>query len=192
MAFTFPVDTNSKAGAVRQNPVGEGFHLPTVLYGADGVSTSKTKKVTNKYLGSGQGSTVPIVAGAEIVLYNDHEFDKGTGSWGLNLIETNRPSSEILTNLKIKIVMSNTLGGYSPISGNDDVVFHAEMFLSSVDEVNKALMIEKTTGGATNIIIAGKPFNTPLAKYLKVSVINTHVSATQQIKGVALTEFGWF
>lgn len=38
MSFTFPTDTNNKAGAVRQNDGGTGFHVPSVIYGSDGVT----------------------------------------------------------------------------------------------------------------------------------------------------------
>lgn len=38
MAFTFPTDSNNKAGAVRENPGGTGFHNPVILYDTDGVT----------------------------------------------------------------------------------------------------------------------------------------------------------
>lgn len=38
MTFTFPTDTNNKAGAVRKNQGGTGFHVPNVIYGADGIT----------------------------------------------------------------------------------------------------------------------------------------------------------
>lgn len=44
MAFTFPTDSNNKAGAVRQNPGGTGFHVPTVLYDKDGVTPITTSQ----------------------------------------------------------------------------------------------------------------------------------------------------
>lgn len=54
MSFTFPTDSNKKAGAVRLNPGGTGFHVPVVLYDEDGVTPIKAhgkRKVYEKRTG---------------------------------------------------------------------------------------------------------------------------------------------
>jgi hypothetical protein len=38
MPFTFPKDTNNKAGAVKENTSGNGFHVPVVVYDRDGTT----------------------------------------------------------------------------------------------------------------------------------------------------------
>jgi hypothetical protein len=38
MAFTFPMDTYSRAGAVRVTPDGNNFYTPAVIFGPDGVT----------------------------------------------------------------------------------------------------------------------------------------------------------
>lgn len=50
MAFTFPTDTNNKAGAVRQNPGGTGFHVPTVIYDKDGVTPITTSQAGSEII----------------------------------------------------------------------------------------------------------------------------------------------
>ena len=195
MAFTFPVDTNSKAGAVRQNPVGEGFHLPSVLYGADGVSPSKVRIKNNYNPAVNLGSAYVLAKNEEKVFVANHEFKQGTASWGLGFTEYNRPSSEVLSYLKIKVVMSDTPDLFNVSTGGHEVTFSKTFDLSMLDEVDKGLIIPQTTDATSgsNILLIGKPFNMPLGKYMKVSLINTYVGgASFYIKGFNVIEEGWY
>ncbi|WP_248930144.1 hypothetical protein [Paenibacillus hamazuiensis] len=44
MSFTFPTDSNGKAGAVRPTADEKNFFVPVVIYGADGVTPKDTIK----------------------------------------------------------------------------------------------------------------------------------------------------
>ena len=191
MAFTFPVDTNSKAGAVRQNPIGTGFHVPTILYGADGVTPAKIKKNTPYTPSTGVATNFQITPGTELVIISNHEFDGGTGSWLLTMQEVLRPNTENLTYLKVKVSISNAQDAYNPVSGTHDTLFSRTFSLSELDEVDKVLFIPEGTS-VGNMLITGKPFNVPLGRYMRVSIINDHPAATIGVKGVNVVESGWY
>lgn len=194
MAFTFPVDTNSKAGAVRENPSNEGFHTPAVLYGANGVTPSTVKKVKKVYGPTGGIGYGHTIAGAqEFKILENHEFDAGTGSWGLNFMEVNRTDSN-MQRVKIRVTMHDTLNPTGlPNHGGQDYSFMKTIEISSVDEIDKALgILSDASTGRLNVLLGGKPFNVPTGKYLTVSIINTYEATDIMIKGFTLTEYGWF
>lgn len=71
MAFTFPSDTNSKVGAVRENETGEGFHVPVVMYKSDGVTPNEGSIGTKTIY---QSIREPeLAAGASVVVFENQK-----------------------------------------------------------------------------------------------------------------------
>lgn len=61
MAFTFPLDTANKAGAVRVNPGGGSFHVPVVIYGPDGLTPiSSTDPMPTQIAGAAVAAPVDV------------------------------------------------------------------------------------------------------------------------------------
>jgi len=193
MSFTFQTDTNNKAGAVRQNPGGTGFHVTSVLYGKDGVTPSRVR-LKKRYNPSHEGSAYIMKPQEEKIFVDNHEFNEGTASWGLSFIEFNRPPSSVLERLKIKVVMSDTPGNFDMITGGHEVTFSKVFDLSELDEVDKGLVIPHHTlsDNGSNILLIGKPFNIPLGKYMQVTLISTYEKSDLHIKGFNIIEEGWF
>ena len=194
MSFTFPTDSNNKAGAVRLNPGGTGFHVPSVLYSEDGVTPSRVRKTTVYNPTGIAGSAYILEPGEEKIFVENHEFSEGTGSWGVSFAEYNQNSDVVLRNVKIKIVMSNTSNGFNLISGSHDVTFSKTFTLSELDEVDKGLLIPSVNldSAGSNVLLFGKPYNVPLGKFIQVTIISNSPNPTYYIKGFRLTEMGWF
>lgn len=155
-------------------------------------STPANAKLTNKVvinngfvLTSGQSSQIVVA----------REMRDNVTAWALHLIEINRPSTEHSTSgiVTATIEYATDSTGFSNEIGGLDV-FNQKVVFSNIEEFDKGLAIpcdnDETHG--TNLILSGRYFNIPMAKFLRVTLTNNHPSASVRFLPPVIIEEGNF
>jgi hypothetical protein len=158
------------------------------------ITGNKVKRITKFALDPDGNSTIP--AGQEVVIIDNHEVTDNIGSWALNFIEYNRPSINVTTQMKIKVIFSDTPSGFDVNNVVNRIAFAKVFDVSYEDVIDKALLVPfhgilTAEDYGSNIMLAGKPYNYPLGKYMKVSLINNNATAAFLFRNVNLVEEGW-
>lgn len=122
------------------------------------------------------GSSEQLIAPQEeLVLRGNHAFDDNVTSWAIYGIETNRPMSDLLgNNMQLIIEYSTESNGFNEGRPGGNSVFRAVIPFSEVDTFDQGLLsaTDPNVERRTNIIIQGRYFNVPMAKYMRISLKN--------------------
>ncbi|EPZ47622.1 hypothetical protein [Alicyclobacillus acidoterrestris] len=110
MGYKFPVDANGKAGAVRPTADGNNFFIPTVMYGADGVTVISS---TNPFPTSLSTCNVEQVILATNSLVTGPQSPQPTNSMRTLVVEVYGTASSF--NIEIQGRLDSTT--YYPLTG---------------------------------------------------------------------------
>lgn len=135
-----------------------------------------------------------ISLSSEKIILDNYEFGDNVTAWALYGYENSRPLNHLNNgHLQLLIEFSNTSNNFNAETGGA-IVFKKYLDFSVDDSFNNGLMLisSATATSGTNIIVANKSFNVPIAKYMRLTIINTTSTVAFKFLPFCLVEEGNF
>lgn len=131
----------------------------------------------------------------QTVILNNYELTDNVTAWGLYGFEITRPIAHLLQGqLQLLVEYSNVSGDFTTAQGGGKTVFRKVVDFASADEADKglALISDSSAASGTNMIVTGKWFNIPMARYMRLTLINKTTTVGFRFLPFSLVEEGNF
>lgn len=131
-------------------------------------------------------------AGQSAVILDNYEFPQNVTAWALFGYGFSRNASMIVNGLTLLIEQTN--GNYSEAGGSNLVFKQYVRFAEEEDVFNKGLVIssDPNIDTRTSLIVAGKYFNIPAAKYMRLTLFNNLATSDMRFAPLSFVEEGVF
>lgn len=131
----------------------------------------------------------------QTVILNNYELTDNVTAWGLYGFEITRPIAHLLEGqLQLLVEYSNVSGDFGSAQGSGKTVFRKYINFSNADEMDKGLAIisDPSATAGTNIMVTGKNFNIPMARFMRLTLINKTSTVAFRFLPFSLVEEGNF